>query len=285
MEQDAFGRLRLAVVATTHGGGAATIAAKVRRAGVAALASTLESLTEEQADRVDELAHRLLTSGTDAVLLGEKDYPQPLACARRAPVALFFMGPRHLLNKPGLGMCGSRNASPEGLRAARACGETVATHGLNVVSGYARGVDMAAHTGALAAGGSTVLVLPEGIGRFRMRGGELTQYWHRERAIVVSQFAPDQAWHAGAAMARNAVISGLSKALVVVEAGDTGGTLAAGLHALDRGQPVLVLQLFGTPAGNQILQSRGGIAVHSRKDLQRYLDDLPSNGSLQLSLM
>jgi DNA processing protein len=86
-------------------------------------------------------------------------------------------------------------------------------------------------------------------------------------------------------MTRNAVISGLSRALVVVEAGETGGTLAAGLHALDRGQPVLVLQLFGAPVGNQILLDKGATPIRSREELESRLTDLPTNGSAQLSLI
>jgi DNA processing protein len=103
--------------------------------------------------------------------------------------------------------------------------------------------------------------------------------------VVVSQFSPGQPWNAGAAMARNAVISGLSRALVVVEAGDTGGTLAAGLHALERGQPVIVLQLDDTPAGNRILLDKGAIPVRSRQELASRLADLPTAGSTQMSLI
>lgn len=156
---------------------------------------------------------------------------------------------------------------------------------MSLVSGYARGVDMVTHVGALAEGGTTVIVLPEGIERFRVRHGEFAEVWDPSRAVVVSQFSPNQPWNAGAAMARNAVISGLSRALVVIEAGDTGGTLAAGLHALERGQPVLVLHLDGEPAGNRILMGKGAIPVRNRQELAARLTDLPTAGSTQLSLL
>ncbi len=285
MSQDTLRWLRRAVIATAHGGGQATIAAKVRRSGVAALDAIGTSLSDEQAELVEQTADRLHQRGVEAVVLGEEGYPVTLGATRAAPAALFVSGPREVLSRSGLGMCGSRNATDEGLRAARACGEAVAARGYNVVSGYARGVDMCAHIGALASGGTTVMVLAEGIERFRVRRGEFAELWNPSRAVVVSQFAPGQTWSAGAAMTRNAVISGLSKALVVVEAGETGGTLAAGVHALDRGQPVLVLQLFGAPAGNQLLHARGATPVSSRQELEALLDDLPSNGPLQLSLM
>ena len=282
---DARTRLRYAVAATRYGGGAATIATKVRREGIDALDATIDRLAIDQRHDVDETADRLQADGIQAVLLGDDGYPQSLAHVRAAPVALFVSGPRQLLDRRGLGVCGSRNATDEGLRAARACGEVVAAHGVNVVSGYARGVALATHTGAVAAGGTTVLVLAEGIDHFRKRRGELTQVWDETRAVVVSQFSPRQPWNAGAAMARNAVISGLSAALVVVEAGDTGGTLAAGLQALERGQPVLVLELFGAPPGNRLLQDKGATVIRSRGELEDRLDDLPTNGSVQLSLI
>lgn len=230
-------------------------------------------------------AERLSDQGIDALLLTDDGYPPLLAETHKAPPVLFVKGPHQLLRRSGIGTCGSRHASEESLRAARTCSEVVAARRFNLVSGYARGVDMVTHVGALTRGGTTTMVLAEGIEHFRVRQGDLTEQWDPARCVVVSQFSPTQPWSAGAAMTRNAVISGLSKALVVVEAGETGGTLAAGLHALERGQPVLVLQLAGAPAGNQILLDKGATPVHSRDDLERRLADLPSNGNTQLSLI
>jgi len=125
-------------------------------------------------------------------------------------------------------------------------------------------VDIQSHASALAAGGRTILVLPEGIMRFRVRRGEFDEVWDPSRAAVVSQFSPFQSWRAGAAMTRNGVISGLSAALIVVEASERGGTLAAGLHGLDRGQKVIVLAANGGTRGNEILLSRGAVGARNR---------------------
>jgi DNA processing protein len=182
-------------------------------------------------------------------------------------------------------MCGSRHASSEGLRAAHACADAVARRGYSVVSGYAKGVDLVAHSAALASGGTTVIVLAEGINGFRVRRGEFTQLWDPERALVISQFAPDQKWFASGAMTRNSVISDMSEALVVVEAGETGGTLAAGEYALQRGQTVLALQLFDAPAGNELLMANGAKVIRSRQHLEAALDYFDSDGSKQLTLM
>ena len=268
MSLDALTRLQFAVAGTRYGGGATTLAGKVRRDGVDAFGKIVHELTLDRSKEVDEVAGRLQTQGVNAVLLGDDGYPRSLAQVRAAPAALFVYGPRQLLDRPGLGICGSRKATDEGLRAARACGEAVAAHGINVVSGYARGVDMATHTGALSAGGTTVIVLAEGIDHFRMRRGEFTDLWDPPRAVVVSQFSPKQPWHAGSAMTRNAVISALSQALIVVEAGESGGTLAAALHALERGQPVMVLELFDSPPGNRLLRDKGATVIRSRRELE-----------------
>ncbi|ORB13964.1 hypothetical protein BST37_12185 [Mycobacterium noviomagense] len=244
-----------------------------------------EALGTEDRQRVEDQAAELTDSGIDAVLLGQDGYPKRLALSPQAPAALFVKGPLELLEQPAIGMCGSRHASSEGLRAAHACADAVSRRGYTVVSGYAKGVDSAAHSAALASGGTTVIVLPEGINRFRIRRGEFQKLWDPQRVAVVSQFAPDQKWFASGAMVRNTVISGLSQALVVVEAGETGGTLAAGEYALQRGQTVWTLQLFDAPAGNKLLIDNGAKVIRSRNHLEAAIDGIDGDDSRQLTLM
>lgn len=282
---DASARLRLAIASTRHGGGPSKLTTKVRRDGPTAYEQMFDELTDVQVEQVEETAERLIDQEVTAVLFADNGYPPLLAMSRNAPPALFVKGSQEVLSRPGVGTCGSRHASEESLRAARACSEVVASRGFNLVSGYARGVDMVTHVGALTTGGTTTIVLAEGIERFRIRRGELAESWDPSRCVVVSQFSPTQPWSAGGAMTRNGVISGLSKALVVIDAGETGGTLAAGLHALGRGQPVLVLQLYSASAGNQLLVNKGATPVRSREELDGHLADLPSNGSTQLTLI
>lgn len=285
MGTDALARLQHAIAATRFGGGQRTFAAKVRTGGNRAFEQVLNTLSDEQLVQVEDQARDLLGSGVEALLLGQAHYPKLLASSRQAPAALFVKGPVELLQKRAIGMCGSRQASAEGLRAAYACADAAARRGYAVVSGYAKGVDLAAHTAALACGGATVIVLPEGINKFTIRRGEFSHLWDPDRALVVSQFAPDQKWFASGAMTRNAVISDLSQALVVVEAGETGGTLAAGQYALQQKQTVLTLQLFDAPPGNKLLMENGAKVVRSRQHLEAALDYLESDGSKQLTLM
>lgn len=220
-------------------------------------------------------AGQLHSTGVRAMLFGDDDFPQSLVVDGKPlmPV-LFFKGNKELFYADGVGMCGSRNVSPQGLRAAERCGDAVSLRHLTIVSGYAKGVDTATHLAALRNGGSTVIVLAEGIDYFRVKR-EFAKDFDPERTLVISQFSPSQPWQAHAAMARNSIIFGLSKALVVIEAGEKGGTLAAGEGAMKLGRPVMVVD-FGdaTPAGNKKLLSDGAFPVRTTAALQSFLDEL-----------
>jgi DNA processing protein len=277
-------RLRLAVVASRQG--SARLAARAREFGVTAFTDLLGEISEAELERADDEATSLSARGIGAVLLGSLEYPYLLSATRAAPPCLFYLGAAELLTANGIGMCGSRNASDEGLRAAAACSEVATQQGLTVISGYARGVDTATHVSALASGGSTVIVLPEGIDHFRVKRGPIANVWDPERTLVVSQFSPSRPWSAGSAMTRNNVIIGLSLALIVIEASDKGGTLAAGARALKLNRRVLALEFTENPRGNAELIRRGAISVPNRAELRLRLAQVTedSQGN-QLSMM
>lgn len=270
---DHLARLEVALAATRPGARRG-LASRVEREGSAALVALLKDVRGGDLQDLRMQAEELLSRGVRALIRGEAHYPTSLDGARDAPPALFSLGPLELLSKPTIGICGARNASSDGLRAAAVCGELAAKQGVVSVSGYARGVDSATHLASLEHGGGTVIVLPEGINHFRVKKGAMAAAWDRDRALVLSQFAPTQTWSAGAAMTRNGVIIGLSKALVVVEAGDTGGTLAAGTRALKLRRRVLALEFSATPIGNKMLLKDGAIPVRGRAELSELLDDL-----------
>jgi DNA processing protein len=163
-----------------------------------------------------------------------------------------------------MGICGSRNASSRGLEYARAFGQAVAGRKLQVVSGYARGVDLESHIGALEVGGHTVIVLAEGIKHFKVKRAVRSLPFNESNVLVVSQFAPTQTWAAGAAMIRNGLIAGLSDGMLVVEARSSGGTLDAGIRALKMGRPVYtIVYSEDVPEGNTLLVQHGAIPVRT----------------------
>lgn len=236
--------------------------------GEEAMTQHLEGLSDQQRAELADLQSKLEDRGVGLLLQGDEKYPSRLLDTDTAPPFLFFWGNLKLLEERGIGMCGSRNVSERGLEAARICGELVARSGWHVVSGYARGVDTETHRAALAAGAGTVIVLAEGILNFRRKRVFADVPFDEERVLVLSQFRPGQKWTVGGAMTRNAVIAALGEALVVVEAGDKGGTLDAGIRGLRAGQVVFALNFSGeSPPGNKKLVKRGARAVTSRRQL------------------
>lgn len=199
----------------------------------------------------------------DVKLLGANDsaYPKLLkeGMKRKAPPLLYCRGNIELLSKPAIGFCGSRKASEKGISTARDCAELLAEQDIVVASGYAAGVDIITHISALRVGGSTIIVLPEGILHFRIKG-EIKSYWDWDRVLVISQFESKMPWSVRNAMARNSVICGLSKVMILIEAGTTGGSIAAGHTCLEMGRPLFAPVYEGMPetaAGNRLLLEQG----------------------------
>ncbi len=257
----------------------------LRRDGVDGLVGIAETFDALQLETAQGLGDALAARGFDVIAHGDGSYPTQLNDLRSPPPLLYWAGALELISRDGVGMCGSRHASDAGLRAARACGTAVASSGLVVISGNARGVDTQAHEAALEAGGGTILVLAEGPLQFRQRKG-IAERAEATSVLVLSQFAPRMAWNVGNAMTRNGVIAALGRALVVIEAGSEGGTLDAGIHGLQIGRPVIALQFetTGTPPGNAILHGKGAIPVSSPTNLKASLDMIAREGPAQQRL-
>ncbi|MCU1592154.1 MAG: hypothetical protein JWP11_3410 [Frankiales bacterium] len=277
--------LTRALTAFAHPRTPGRIGALLRKDGPAGLDEVLATFDADLQRQIHERALQLDARDVGAILWGDDRYPDRLASAPGAPPLIFFWGNAELLSQRGLSMCGSRHVSDLGLQAASICGGEVARRGMVVMSGYARGVDEATHLAALEQGGCTVVVLAEGIDHFRRKRTYPPEHFTPERVCAVSQFPPSQPWTAGGAMTRNAVIVGLGLALVVVEAGERGGTLAAGEHALKVGRRVLALDFDAhTPVGNRMLLERGAVAVRNRQDLLDQVELLSEASLVQLTL-
>ncbi len=195
------------------------------------------------------------------VELGDAQYPErvKVIMGGKAPKHLDMVGNIELLKMAGLGFCGSRKSSLKGLETAQDCADQAAHNNVSVVSGNAAGVDFEAHFNCLKAGGKTILVLPEGINHFRIKKA-LEPVWDWERVLVVSQFEPGEPWKAFRAMTRNQLIIALSRAMIVIEAGEKGGTLNAGKETLKSGLPLYVAQyqdMSVDARGNQLLLDMG----------------------------
>ena len=170
-----------------------------------------------------------------------------------------------------LGFCGSREASEKGLATAWHSAEILAREGINIVSGFASGVDMNAHRASLACGGTTTVVLAEGILRFRVKK-EIREEWDEHRTLVVSEFGPNLPWSISHAMQRNRTICGLSRAMVLIEARTTGGSIQAGRDCLKLGLPLFAAVYEGAPesaTGNEELLAHGARRLMKSRSADR----------------
>lgn len=198
------------------------------------------------------------------------DFPQRVRTLNERitlPALLYVRGNVAILNRPGVAMVGKRQADEAALAAADSLATELAAGGINITSGYAAGIDSAAHLAALRAGGTTGIVLAEGIDHFQTRP-ELKDHLTVDNILVISQFEPGARWAPYLAMTRNKLVCALSDAVVVIASGperDANGTMSgsfdAGMSALKMGIPVFVVSpdfFADPPTGNRRLIAKGG---------------------------
>lgn len=227
--------------------------------------------------KADELLKEFEIEGIKLFVKGSNSYPERLLKTLKedAPLLLFARGNLKLLAEKAVGFCGSRKASEKGLAVAGECSRELAKRHINVISGYAHGVDLAAHRAALEAGGVTTFVLAEGILHFKLKS-DVKDLITKDNHVVVSECMPRLPWLARNAMQRNKTICGLSNAVVVIESGLKGGTFEAGKAALSLKRPLFVAE-YAQPAesaeGNAYFL-RLGARFLRKKNGAAYLDEL-----------
>lgn len=204
----------------------------------------------------------------------DQSYPSMLKSLLKlnTPPVLSMIGNVQLLTNRKVGFSGSRKVSEKGIDVTRDCVEQLsASRDVSIVSGYAQGVDKEAHYSALKCGGSTIIVLPNGISSFYVRQ-ELKEVWDWNRVLVISEYLPKDKWSVSRAMNRNNTIIGLSDSMVVVEAGLTGGSLDAGIRTLEDRKPLFVPVYSDYPEsalGNRILLERGAAGIKRNRQSNR----------------
>jgi DNA processing protein len=210
----------------------------------------------------------------NCIHLGTPEYPQLLAQIYGPPECLWTRGDRAAFDPIGVAVIGARAASQEGLAAAYEIAFDLARAGIVVISGLARGVDSAAHRGALDAGGRTIAVLGTGIDVvYPPENAELTERIAAS-GLLVSEFphgAVPEDWHFPR---RNRIISGLSKAVVVVEAKEKSGSLITARLAADQGRDVMAVPgtfVGGRNRGANALLRDGAKLVESAVDILQEL--------------
>ena len=191
-------------------------------------------------------------NGVDILLDTAAEYPRVLKEIHDPPGVLFVRGkllPRDAL---AVGIVGTRHATPYGLRQAERLGASLARAGLTIVSGLARGVDAAAHRGAMSAGGRTIAVLASGVLNIYPPEHVKLAEDVVAHGAVVSESPPLVEPLAGQFPQRNRIISGLSLGVIVIEAAERSGALITARHAMEQGREV-----FAVPGSVESRTSRG----------------------------
>ncbi|MBL8563759.1 MAG: DNA-protecting protein DprA [Gemmobacter sp.] len=206
--------------------------------------------------------------GARMLCAGDRHYPDALRQIADAPPILWLRGRPELLLSPMVGVVGARNASSLGLRMARRLAAALGEAGFTVVSGLARGIDAEAHVASLATG--TVAVVAGGVDRvYPAENGPLMARM-AETGCLVSEQPPGLEPQARHFPLRNRIISGLSRALVVVEAAARSGSLLTAREAAEQGREVFAVP--GHPfdaraAGCNLLIREGATLVRAASDV------------------
>jgi DNA processing protein len=205
-------------------------------AGDRATADTAELLEQARAE-----LDRWSAAGMHLVSVLDPGYPPNLRAVHDRPPMVFVAGRLTPTDAHAVAVVGARKATHGGTEKARAIAEHLVDRRFTVVSGLAAGIDTAAHAGALARGGRTVAVIGTGLARSYPPQNEALQRRIATECAVVSQFWPDTPPSRRSFPMRNAVMSGITLATVVVEASETSGARTQARLACAQGRPVFLL--------------------------------------------
>lgn len=237
------------------------------------MAASLKEVDSE----LEQLSDKFWEHEIKVITQQDNLYPSVLSniLGEDAPPVLFIKGNLKILESRAVGFCGSRNASEKGCELVRDSALYLAHQGVNIISGYANGVDLAAHIGALSEGGVTTLVLPLGILNYSLKTS-LSELISDDNTLVISEFSPRLGWAVHNAMQRNHTICGLSRAMVLVDSALKGGTFEAGKTALKLERPLFVWEYQSQPCteGNEYFLKRGALALTENGDLGPSLDKI-----------
>jgi DNA processing protein len=236
--------------------------------------------SREAGERIDRIREQCRKKDIRIITLASEDYPPLLRAVPDAPLVLYREGAA-VPGNDGVAIVGSRFPTGAGGAFARELAQGLAAGGWTVVSGMARGVDSAAHEGALKDGGKTVAVL--GCGVDVVYPPEAWRLRERivERGAVLSEYPPGTQPLRHRFPARNRIISGISRGVVVAEAQARSGALITARLALDQGREVMAVPgnpLFPHTAGSNRLLRDGATPVTGPWDVASALGGTPRTG-------
>jgi len=228
---------------------------------------------EEHVDLAAEL-QRIADFGAKVIAQDSADYPPLLREISSPPIVLYVWGDLQARDLHAIGVVGSRRASHYGLECAKKLSYQLAYAGLTVVSGLARGIDTAAHQGALAAQGRTIAVLGSGFLNLYPSENKLLAEKIAASGAVVTEFSMEVKADTQTFPMRNRIVAGWGSGVLVVEAGFGSGALITATQAVEQGRNVYAVpgQIDRpTAAGSNRLIQQGAKLITSAADI---LDDI-----------
>jgi len=239
-----------------------------------------ELFTEEPGTRFEAELARARTAisqwaeeGMRLVTLLDEDYPAQLLTIHQRPPFLLYRGRLDPADAGGVAIVGTRKPTDLGLARASAIASGLAQRAVTVVSGLAEGIDTAAHTAAIAAGGRTVAVIGTGLRRAYPSANAGLQDRIAREHLVLTQFWPDAGPTKTSFPMRNAVMSGYAAATVVIEAAWKSGARMQARLALEHGRPVFLHESLLQHDWAREYQARGAIVVTTSDDVLAALDE------------
>lgn len=216
---------------------------------------TINALNERNLDAEERIIRRCEELGISITAPDDDNYPRRLLSILDPPAVLFYKGRlAQMCARPCISIVGTRKATDYGVQATHELAQRLSRAGMTVVSGCARGIDTAAHNGALEAmNGGTIAVLGCGINyRYNMANAELRGVI-AEKGALVSEYAPDIDSSPYHFPIRNRIISGLSLGTIVMEADSKSGSLITATRASEQGRQVFVVATgIGAPNSSGI---------------------------------
>lgn len=231
----------------------------------------------------EEIREQLYQTGIRCCTWEEEEYPSLLRTTSNPPAVLFYKGrlPDH---EKLVSIVGSRKCTSYGLETARIFGKKLAEGGVTVISGGARGIDSAAHGGALSGKGSTIVVAACGLDRvYPPENRLLFEKIAKEGGALISEYPPGTPPLGRQFPARNRIIAGMARGVVVVEAAERSGSLITADFALEEGRDVFAVPgsiYIPSCVGTNHLIRNGAICCTSFRDvLSEYGWDKETEGN------
>jgi DNA processing protein len=230
---------------------------------------------------------RMARHNVSLLVLGSPAYPASLATIADPPHLLYVRGRLEPADARAVALVGSRHCTAYGRRVAEHLARGLARAGVTVISGLARGIDGCAHRGALQGSGRTLAVLAGGLSRiYPPEHADLAEEVAAAGALV-SEASMEMEPMAGMFPARNRIISGLARGVVIIEAAEKSGALITARHAAEQDRTVFAVPgpVDGTTsAGTNALLRQGAILVRSVDDILEELDGVSAVASRAASL-